>query len=62
MIEDAVKIVNGAIKNTMHVNLIINNRAGGNPPPDRLKDRRQNTCGEAAGAVLNSFLSIEASV
>ncbi len=32
MIEDTVKIVNEAIKDKMHVNLIINNRAGGNAP------------------------------
>ena len=32
MIEDTVKIVNEAIKNKMHVNLIINNRADGNAP------------------------------
>ena len=32
MIEDAVKIVNEAIKNKIQVNLIINNRAGGNAP------------------------------
>ncbi len=30
MIEDTVKIVNEAIKDNIQVNLIINNRAGGN--------------------------------
>jgi hypothetical protein len=32
MIEDTVKIVNEAIKEKIQVNLIINNRAGGNAP------------------------------
>jgi phosphoheptose isomerase len=32
MIEDAAKIVNEAIKDEVRVNLIINNRAGGNAP------------------------------
>ena len=32
MIEDTVKIVNEAIKDKVQVNLIINNRAGGNAP------------------------------
>jgi hypothetical protein len=32
MIEDTAKIVNEAIKNKVQVNLIINNRAGGNAP------------------------------
>ena len=32
MIEDTAKIVNEAQKDTAHVNLIINNRAGGNAP------------------------------
>ena len=32
MIEDTVKIVNEAIKKKIQVNLIINNRAGGNAP------------------------------
>ena len=32
MIEDTVKIVNEAIKDRIQVNLIINNRAGGNAP------------------------------
>jgi hypothetical protein len=32
MIEDSVKIVNEAIKDNIQVNLIINNRAGGNAP------------------------------
>lgn len=32
MIEDTVKIVNEAIKDKIQVNLIINNRAGGNAP------------------------------
>jgi len=41
MIEDTAKIVNGAIKDKVQVNLIINNRAGGNAPPDSPEDRRQ---------------------
>ena len=32
MIEDTAKIVNEAIKDKVQVNLIINNRAGGNAP------------------------------
>ncbi len=32
MIEDTVKIANEAIKDKIQVNLIINNRAGGNAP------------------------------
>ena len=32
MIEDTAKIVNEAIKDKVRVNLIINNRAGGNVP------------------------------
>ncbi len=32
MIEDTVKTVNEAIKDKIQVNLIINNRAGGNAP------------------------------
>jgi len=32
MIEDTVKIVNEAVKGKIRVNLIINNRAGGNAP------------------------------
>jgi hypothetical protein len=32
MIEHTVKIVNEAIKDKIQVNLIINNRAGGNAP------------------------------
>jgi uncharacterized protein YecE (DUF72 family) len=47
MIEDAVKIVSEAIKDKIQVNLIINNRAGGNAPliaqkiADRLHKERQ---------------------
>ena len=47
MIEDTVKIVNEAIKDKVQVNLIINNRAGGNAPfiaqktADRLHSERQ---------------------
>jgi hypothetical protein len=47
MIEDTVKIVNEAIKDKIQVNLIINNRAGGNAPPiaqkiaDRFHSRKQ---------------------
>jgi len=43
MIEHTVKIMNEAIKDKIQVNLIINNRAGGNAPPDRPKDRRPAT-------------------
>ena len=32
MIEDTAKIVNEAMKDRVRVNLIINNRAGGNAP------------------------------
>jgi len=32
MTEDTVKVVNEAIKDNIQVNLIINNRAGGNAP------------------------------
>jgi len=35
MIEDTAKIVNEAQKDKVQVNLIINNRAGGNAPPER---------------------------
>ncbi len=47
MFEDTVKIVNEAIKDRIQVNLIINNRAGGNAPliaqqiADRLHKERQ---------------------
>ena len=47
MIEDTVKIVNEAIKDRIQVNLLINNRAGGNAPliaqriTDRLHKERQ---------------------
>jgi len=47
MIEDAVKIVNEAVKDKIQVNLIINNRAGGNAPlvtqqiADRLPKKKQ---------------------
>jgi uncharacterized protein YecE (DUF72 family) len=47
MIEDTVKIVNEAIKDKIQVNLIINNRAGGNAPliaqkiADRLQSEKQ---------------------
>ncbi len=47
MIEDTVKIVNEAIKDKIQVNLIINNRAGGNAPliaqkiADRLHSQKQ---------------------
>ena len=38
IIEDNLKIVTEAIKDKIQVNLIINNRAGGNAPPDRPED------------------------
>ena len=47
MIEDTVKILNEAIKDKIQVNLIINNRPGGNAPligqkiADRLHKERQ---------------------
>jgi hypothetical protein len=47
MIEDTAKIVNEAIKDKVQVNLIINNRAGGNAPliaeetADRLQKIKQ---------------------
>jgi hypothetical protein len=47
MIEDTAKIVNEATKDKVQVNLIINNRAGGNAPliaqkiADRLHKERQ---------------------
>ncbi len=47
MIGDTAKIVNEAIKDKTHANLIINNRANGNAPPiaqkiaDRLHKERQ---------------------
>jgi hypothetical protein len=47
MIEDTEKIVNEAIKDKVRVNLIINNRAGGNAPliaqkiADRFHSQRQ---------------------
>jgi hypothetical protein len=51
MIEDTAKIVNEAIKDKVQVNLIINNRAGGNAPliaekiADRLhKEKLQRFC------------------
>jgi hypothetical protein len=41
MIEDTAKIVNKAIKDKVQVNLIINNRAGGNAPliAQKISDR-----------------------
>jgi len=47
MIEDTVKIVNETIKGKIQVNLIINDRAGGNAPliaqqiADRLHKKKQ---------------------
>ena len=47
MIEETVKIVNEAIKDKIQVNLIINNRAGGNAPliaqkmADKLESQKQ---------------------
>jgi hypothetical protein len=47
MIEDTVKIMNEAVKDKIQVNLIINNRAGGNAPliaqqiADRLHSEEQ---------------------
>jgi hypothetical protein len=49
MIEDTVKIVNEAIGDKIQVNLIINNRTGGNAPliahqmADRLHKERQQS-------------------
>jgi hypothetical protein len=41
MIEDTTKIVNEAMKDKVQVNLIINNRAGGNTPliAEKIVDR-----------------------
>jgi len=41
MIEDTAKIVNEAMKDKVQVNLIINNRAGGNAPmiAEKIADR-----------------------
>ena len=47
MIEDTAKIINEAMKDKAQVNLIINNRAGGNAPliaqkmADRLHSQKQ---------------------
>jgi hypothetical protein len=47
MIEDTAKIVNEALKDKLQINLIINNRAGGNAPliaqkiADRLHSEKQ---------------------
>ena len=49
MIEDTVKIVNEAIRDRIQVNLIINNRAGGNAPlvaqkiADKLHSEKQES-------------------
>lgn len=59
MIEDTVRIVNEAIKDKVQVNLIINNRAGGNAPPDRPDDRRQASFGIAGEFVSILFLPIK---
>jgi hypothetical protein len=40
MIKDTARIVDEAVKDKVQVNVIINNRAGGNTPPDRAEDRR----------------------
>ena len=55
MIEDTAKIMNEAIKDKAQVNLIINNRVGGNAPPDRPEDCRPTTFREAAKAILIPF-------
>jgi hypothetical protein len=52
MIEDTAKIANEAIKDKVQVNLIINNRAGGNAPliaekpAGRLQKEKQQRCFE----------------
>jgi len=52
MIEDTAKIANEAIKDKVQVNLIINNRAGGNAPliaektAERLQKEKQQRCFE----------------
>jgi hypothetical protein len=49
MIEDTAKIVNEALKDKLQINLIINNRAGGNAPliaqkiADRLHSEKQQS-------------------
>ena len=59
MIEDTVKIVNEAIKGKVQVNLIINNRIGGNAPPDRPEDCRQTPFREAAEAILSPLIDMK---
>ena len=60
MIEDTAKIVNEATKDKVQVNLIINNRAGGNPPliaqkmADRLHSRSSRVFFEA-GSLYDGF-------
>jgi uncharacterized protein YecE (DUF72 family) len=57
MIEDTVKIVNEAQKDKVQVNLIINNRAGGNAPliAEKLVERLHK---KTAGAVLNRLIRV----
>ena len=53
MIEHPVKIVNEAIRDKIQGNLIINNRAYSNAPPDRPEDRRPTPFREAAKIALS---------
>jgi len=61
MIEDVALIMNEAIKEKIQVNLIINNRAGGNAPPDRPKDRRPPPFRKAAEAILSPLIDVKSS-
>ena len=56
MIEDTAKIVNEAIKDKVQVNLIINNRAGGNVPPDRPEDCCPSSFKESAEIFLSLLI------
>ena len=61
MIKDTAIIINEAIKEKIQVNLIINNRAGGNAPPDRPKDRRSPPFRKAVEAVLSPLIDVKSS-
>ena len=61
MIEDTAQIVNEAIKDKIQVNLIINNRAGGNAPPNRPEDHRPPPFRKAAEVVLSPLIDVKSS-
>jgi hypothetical protein len=61
MIEDTAKIVNEAVNDKFQVNLIINNRAGGNAPPDRPEDGRQAPFTEARKTVMSLEVGVTSS-